>query len=83
MSSIVGEAKKKILLRLSDSPDYEYRLADRLGISQPSVHEHLKDLKSAGLLRPDDRGDRTYYVLTDNGERLVKVIEGIESFRSD
>jgi ArsR family transcriptional regulator len=36
-------------------------LAKRLGITQPAVSQHIKVLKSIGILKPNRRGFRVHY----------------------
>lgn len=51
-------------------------LADRLGISQPAVSQHLKTLKGEGIV--DSRRDGFYIYYTINRERMVKFGEHFE-----
>ncbi|MFA4876763.1 MAG: metalloregulator ArsR/SmtB family transcription factor [Methanoregula sp.] len=51
-------------------------LAGRLGISQPAVSQHLKTLKSAGLV--DSRREGFYVYYTINRDRIVQFREHFE-----
>jgi DNA-binding transcriptional ArsR family regulator len=51
-------------------------LAARLGISQPAVSQHLKTLKSEGIV--DSRREGFYVYYTINRERIVKFREHFE-----
>ncbi|MCK9579505.1 MAG: metalloregulator ArsR/SmtB family transcription factor, partial [Methanoregula sp.] len=51
-------------------------LATRLGISQPAVSQHLKTLKSEGLV--DSRREGFYVYYTINRERIVQFREHFE-----
>ncbi|MCJ7429479.1 MAG: winged helix-turn-helix domain-containing protein [Candidatus Nanohaloarchaeota archaeon QJJ-5] len=82
-SSIVGETKTRILLLLMDGEDYQYSLLDRFDISQPSLHEHLQDLESAGLIERDERGDRVYYSLTNIGETFSEALQSMEEYQAE
>jgi len=41
-------------------------LADRLGVSQPAVSQHLRVLRNVGLVRGDRRGCRVHYFLDED-----------------
>ncbi len=51
-------------------------LASRLGISQPAVSQHLKTLKSEGIV--DSRREGFYVYYTINRERIVQFRENFE-----
>lgn len=50
-------------------------LAQRLGLSEGAVSQHLKLLREAGLVKGEKRGYFTHY--TVERERLVELAEGI------
>ncbi len=82
MAGLVGDTKRQIIAMLAEEPNYEYQLAQELDISQPSVHQHLNDLKESGVVRTEERGDRTYYLLNDTGERFHAVMQEIAQYRT-
>lgn len=41
-------------------------LADRLGVSQPAVSQHLRVLRNLGLVRGERRGCRVHYFLDED-----------------
>ncbi len=47
---LVDPVKRQILRHLAEEELTQKMLSDRLGISDPSVYYHLKELKSAGLV---------------------------------
>lgn len=51
-------------------------LAQRLGLSEAAVSQHLKLLREAGLVRGEKRGYWTHY--TVEREKLIEVAEGIK-----
>jgi len=51
-------------------------IADRLGVSQPAVSQHLKTLKGEGLV--ESRRDGFYIYYTINRERMVQFRENFE-----
>ena len=55
-------------------------LADRLGMTQPAVSQHIKALKQVGLLEPDKQGFRVYYyidtdILSSYKEKIDEMFE--------
>jgi ArsR family transcriptional regulator len=52
-------------------------LAFRLGVSQPAVSQHLKVLKSAGLVKGERHGYRIHYFV--NEEALIQAKKQIVS----
>lgn len=55
-------------------------LADGLPISRPAVSQHLKILKSAGLVSDEAVGTRRIYRVNGNGLALLRAwLEGFEN----
>jgi ArsR family transcriptional regulator, zinc-responsive transcriptional repressor len=54
-----------IVLELADSPRCVHELVERLGISQSLTSQHLRVLRTAGLVVGTRRGKETAYVLAD------------------
>ena len=57
-------------------------LAQKLGISQPAVSQHLKTLRNAGLIVADREGLHVHYVLADGvleacGINTAKFLQSI------
>ena len=52
-------------------------IAEKLGVSQPTVSEHLKVLSQAGLVRPRRIKQWTFYKRDE--ERIAKIKKGIAS----
>jgi ArsR family transcriptional regulator, zinc-responsive transcriptional repressor len=51
---------------LVDSPRCVHELVDALSVSQPLVSQHLKTLRTAGLLTTQRRGREIVYYLVDH-----------------
>jgi ArsR family transcriptional regulator len=51
-------------------------LEDLLGLKQPTVSYHLKQLLGAGLLEREKRGSFAYYSLADGALRRVSTLLG-------
>ncbi|WP_457614823.1 ArsR/SmtB family transcription factor [Methanopyrus sp.] len=54
------------------------KLAEILGESQPSAAYHLKKLLEVDLVSKRSEGGRTFYRLTERGERVLRVIKDLE-----
>ncbi len=63
--ALAEPARVKIvnLLATSDEPVCVCNLVDPLGLTQPTVSHHLKQLVEAGLLRREKRGTNAHYAL--------------------
>jgi DNA-binding transcriptional ArsR family regulator len=57
--------RTRILLNLSQAPDYPAELADRIGVSRQMLSNHLACLRGCGLVVAVPEGRRTRYELAD------------------
>lgn len=78
--SLIGETKIEILRRLADGPSHGYQLHKDIGVSTPTIYQHLDDLKDAGMvdsapIEDDSRNKKEYHV-TDDGQKLLALLEG-------
>jgi predicted transcriptional regulator len=76
--SAIGNPRRRQILSLLANKEYGVvELADKLGISQPSVSEQLGSLKRAGLVTSSAKGRRRIYHLDTAplGEVASWVIE--------
>jgi ArsR family transcriptional regulator len=73
----LGEPNRlKIIKMLASNPERSLCvgcLAERLGITQPAVSQHLKVLKNAGLVEPNRNGYRVHYTI--NMERFSEFMK--------
>lgn len=72
---IIGSTKKRILKSVKERSAHGYKLADRLDISLSSIYNHLGELFENGLIESRVEGRRKVYSLTDDGKKLLEVIE--------
>lgn len=63
-----------ILSLLKDREFCVCELVEILGISQPGVSQHLRKLKSRGLVKEDKRGQWVYYSLNVDEIPYVKSV---------
>ena len=54
-----------IVLELADTPRCVHELVERLGVSQSLVSQHLRVLRTTGLVTGTRRGKETLYALAD------------------
>src|SRR5450759_2195912 len=57
------ESRMRILRYLTDGDLYLTEIADRMGLSKPTVKHHLAQLRAAGLVTMTETGGLTYYSL--------------------
>jgi DNA-binding transcriptional ArsR family regulator len=70
-----------IIYALAEHPLNVGDLADRLGLSQPTVSRHLKTLRESGIVRAECDGQSVFYGLTD--KRVVQALDLLRSMLSD
>lgn len=77
--TVIGDARRRRILELLAIDERSVgALATELGISQPSVTQHLKALKDAGLVRREKRGTSSIYTI--DREPLSEVSDWIAAF---
>ena len=71
-----NKVRRQILERLAREPHYPMQLADLIGVSQPAVVKHLKELEKGGMVSkrkvPSEKGGppRTIYAV----ERAMSIL---------
>jgi DNA-binding transcriptional ArsR family regulator len=66
-AALAEPTRRSILERLAHGPKAVGELAKELPVSRPAVSQHLKVLKSAGLVRDRAAGTRRVYHLDPTG----------------
>jgi ArsR family transcriptional regulator, zinc-responsive transcriptional repressor len=61
-----------IVTELAGGPRCVHELVDKLGAAQPLVSQHLRVLRSAGVVRGERRGREIAYGLTD--EHIAHIV---------
>lgn len=70
--ALAGEKRVQILKELGQRRKTQSELAQKLGLSPPTVSEHLDLLSKAGLVYPIDEGRKwKYFALTQKGKELL------------
>ena len=72
-SAISDGTRRAIVECLADSPLPVGELARRLPVSRPAVSQHLKVLKSVGLVRDRAIGTRRIYQLEPSGIQALRA----------
>jgi DNA-binding transcriptional ArsR family regulator len=78
----LGDESRLRILRLLASGDlYLTEIAERMGLSKPTVSHHLAQLRAAGLVTITESGALTYYTLrrdriAETGVELARLLSG-------
>jgi DNA-binding transcriptional ArsR family regulator len=70
---MADRTRRSIVARLAHGPMAVGELADGLPVSRPAVSQHLKVLKSAGLVRDRAEGTRRLYQLDPSGLEAMRA----------
>ena len=65
--------RRTIFARLATAPSAVGELANTLPVSRPAVSQHLKILKTAGLVIDDRAGSRRIYRVNQSGLRQMRA----------
>jgi len=79
--SLSDENRLRILLCMSGQKKSVSAIVEELGLSQPLVSHHLKELKRCLLVTVERSGPFIYYGLTD--PRILDVIRLLDSIAAD
>ncbi|OGR06700.1 MAG: transcriptional regulator [Deltaproteobacteria bacterium RIFOXYD12_FULL_53_23] len=72
---LADENRLRILLCVSTGKKSVSRIVEELGLSQPLVSHHLKELKRSLLVQVERSGPFVYYELTD--ALILRVMENL------
>jgi DNA-binding transcriptional ArsR family regulator len=76
--SLSDENRLRILLCVQDEKKSVSRIVEELGLSQPLVSHHLKELKRSLLVRVERNGPFIYYEIADR--QLIDIVKNIDDF---
>lgn len=71
----------RILYCISDEQKSVSAIVEALGLSQPLVSHHLKELKHALLVTVERKGPFIYYELAD--QRILQIVETLIQVAND
>lgn len=79
--ALADENRLRIVLSLVQGRKTVSRLVEELGISQPLVSHHLKELKRALLVSVERSGPFIHYELAD--QRVAGILAGLAELAAD
>ena len=79
--SLSDENRLRILLSVSNGKKSVSSIVEELGLSQPLVSHHLKELKRSLLVKIERNGPFIYYELVD--PRILDVIRTLSTVATD
>jgi DNA-binding transcriptional ArsR family regulator len=77
LKHVSDPTRLQVISLLSERERHVGGLCEELTQSQPAVSHHLTLLRLGGLIDRRRQGKRNIYSLTDTGERLSKIVEGV------
>ena len=81
VKALADENRLRIIVSLADGRKPVSRIVEELGISQPLVSHHLKELKRALLVHVERSGPFIYYELAD--PRVVTILTELRGLAID
>ncbi len=84
LKSLAHPARVAIVRRLAEEPRCVHELVGELGLDQPLVSQHLRVLRSAGVLSGERHGREIVYSLVDHhvahivADAVVHSAEGVQ-----
>lgn len=73
---LADENRLRILICVSKVKKSVSRIGEELGLSQPLVSHHLKELRRALLVKVERSGPFVYYEMTD--QRILIILAGLD-----
>jgi len=68
------ESRLKILCILKQGSHCVCEIEKHINESQSLISHHLKDLKKAGLIQDEKKGQFVHYELTENGKHIISSL---------
>lgn len=83
LRALAAPVRIAIVLQLLESARCVHDLVDALGVTQPLISQHLRVLKSAGVVRGDRHGREVVYALVDDhlAHIVVDAVDHVEESR--
>jgi DNA-binding transcriptional ArsR family regulator len=79
--SLSDENRLRILRSLRDGKKSVSRIVEEVGLSQPLVSHHLKELRRALVVKVERKGPFVYYEMTD--KRITELLEALAILAED
>lgn len=78
---LADENRVRILLCVGKEKKSVSRIVEELGLSQPLVSHHLKELKRSLLVQVERSGPFVYYEMAD--ARILRILENLDGLGRD
>ncbi len=72
IEALADATRRSVFERLREGPHSVGELASGMPVSRPAVSQHLRVLKSAGLVRDRQAGNRRIYEVAPDGLRALQ-----------
>ncbi|MCE0768124.1 metalloregulator ArsR/SmtB family transcription factor [Pseudonocardia kujensis] len=82
LRALAAPVRIAIVLQLLDSPRCVHDLVDALGVTQPLISQHLRVLKSAGVVEGERKGREVLYSLVDDHLAHI-VVDAVAHVQED
>jgi len=79
--SLSDENRLRILLSVSNGKKSVSGIVEELGLSQPLVSHHLKELRRSLLVKVERSGPFVYYEIADS--RILTILEALKELATD
>ncbi len=79
--ALADENRLRILISLGQGKKPVSRIVEELGVSQPLVSHHLKELKRSLLVTVERSGPFIYYELADR--RILEILTDLQKLATD
>ena len=79
--TLSDENRLRILLSVADGKKSVSRIVEELGLSQPPISHHLKELRLALLVKIERKGPFVYYELAD--VRIKEILAQLHELAND
>jgi DNA-binding transcriptional ArsR family regulator len=77
LKHVSDPTRLQVIMILADGERHVGALCQHLGQSQPAVSHHLALLRHGGIITPRRQGKNNFYSLTDTGQDLSRVVQGL------
>jgi DNA-binding transcriptional ArsR family regulator len=82
LRALAAPVRIAIVLQLLDSPRCVHDLVDALGVTQPLISQHLRVLKSTGVVEGERKGREVLYSLVDDHLAHI-VVDAVAHVQED
>lgn len=82
LRALAAPVRIAVVMQLRASPRCVHELVDTLGVTQPLISQHLRVLKSAGVVRGERRGREVVYRLVDDHLAHI-VVDAVEHVQEE